>query len=132
MNPITGEAPQVDWPTVTIGQHQLVVRWTFFAQWLLSKRKVDIKSLGPMLANKEAPLVDCMVEIFAAMVAENFTSRELAAPSAEFWALAISKQPAIWPQCTAAIFGAFSKVPAAVAPTPADPATTGTQTNQVN
>jgi len=131
MQPVNGEVPQVDWPVVVIGQRSLVVRWTFYAQWLLSKRRVNIKELGPLLSSTDVPLVDVLVELFAACVAENWTKSKLDAPSADYWAAMISDHGGLpkWTECIKAVFDAMGKAPAAAAPpAPAEPATTGQQT----
>jgi hypothetical protein len=124
MTPISGEVPQIDWPTIVVGDQRLVVRWTFYAQWLLSKRKVNVKDLPTLMQAKDPALVDIMVECFTATVAENFTARALPAPNADHWALAISQanDPGLWGRVNQAIWQAVGKAPPAVA-TPAPQAT---------
>ena len=124
MTPIPGEVPQIDWPTIAIGDQRLIVRWTFYAQWLLSKRKVNTKDLPTLMQTKDATIVDVMVECFAAAVAENFTAGGLPAPSADYWALAISQanDPGLWQRVNAALWQAVGKAQPAVA-TPAPQAT---------
>ena len=121
-----GEVPQVDWPVATVGDQTLVVRWTFYAQWLLSKRKVDVRQLGTLMQAKDPSLVDVMVECFAAAVAENFTVRGLEAPTAERWALMISQasaaNPAIWNEVNQAIWQAVGKALPAASPAPSETA----------
>lgn len=122
MRPINGEVPQVDWPVASIGDQQLVVRWTFYAQWLLSKRKVDVRQLGVLMQAKDPGLVDVIVECFAAAVAENFTGRGLEAPTAERWALMISQasqaNPSVWQEVNQAIWEAVGKAQPAASPAP--------------
>ena len=120
--PLNGEVPQVDWPVVTVGDQKLIVRWTFYAQWMLSKRKVDVRQLGTLMQAKDASLVDVMVECFAAAVAENFTTRGLEAPTVERWALMISQasqeNPAVWNEVNQAIWAAVGKAQPAASPAP--------------
>jgi hypothetical protein len=124
--PVRGETPQIDWPTIQLGDQTLVVRWTFFAQWLLSKRKVDVRQLKSLVVLKDPSLVDTLVECFAAAVSENFTSKSLPAPDAEYWAYAISQastaNPDIWSEVNRAIWVAVGKVQ----PTTNNPATPAT------
>lgn len=131
MHPINGEVPQIDWPVVTIGDQRLVVRWTFFAQWLISKRKINIRELAQLMQAKDPSLIDLMVECFAAAVAENFTTRNLPAPTAEYWALAISQSgdPDKWGEVNRIFWEAVGKAPAAVA-TPAPQPTPQGMTTQ--
>jgi hypothetical protein len=133
--PIRGEQPQIDWPTLVLGEQTLVVRWTFYAQWLLSKRRVDVRSLGVFLATKEPAMVDTMVECFAASVAENFSTRNLPVPTADHWAVEISKQPDAlnsWKRCCDALFAAIAKMGPAAPPVPQDAApTTGVPAKSV-
>lgn len=124
---IPQESPQVDWPTIKIGDQVLVIRWTFYAQWLLSKRSVNVKEMPTLMASKDPSLVNTMVECFAAAVAENYTAAGLPAPTAEQWALAISntRDTALWGQINQKLWEAVGKArPAAVSPTP-DPAIQG-------
>ena len=126
MRPINGEVPQVDWPVVAVGDQRLVVRWTFYAQWLLSKRKVDVRQLGTLMQAKDPGLVDVMVECFAAAVAENFTARGLEAPTAERWALMISQaaaaNPGLWQEVNQVIWQAVGKTQPAASPAPSETA----------
>lgn len=121
--PIAGEAPQIDWPTIQVGEHSLVVRWTFYVQWLLSKRHVNVKQLSAIITERAPELIDVMVECFAAAVAENFSRAGRVPPTAEAWALLISEasfaQPAIWAAVNRAIWEAVEK--ARLAATPALP-----------
>jgi hypothetical protein len=124
------ETPQIDWPVVVIGQQRLTVRWSFYVQWLLSKRKVNVRALGEMIATKDPSVVDLVIECFAAAVAENYTSQGLAVPTAETWALQISADPETWPAINAAIWEAIKKArPAAATPAPQEPAQTGAPLN---
>lgn len=87
------KASAIKWPSITIGEHKdLAVRWTFYARWLLSKRQVDIVKLKIYMAEKNAILVDVMVEVFAAAVAENFKHEGKEVPDADYWALLVSQQ----------------------------------------
>ena len=124
---LPGETPQIDWPVVVIGDQRLVIRWTFYAQWLLSKRNVDVKALPTLMESKDPTLVNTMVECFAATVAENFTARNLPAPSADHWAYAISNtgDPNLWGEINQKIWVAVGKARPAVAPPAPEPATQG-------
>jgi len=118
--PMHSETPPIDWPVVQVGDQRLIVRWTFYVQWLLSKRKVNLKDLPALVSARDTALVDVMVECFAAAVAENFTARNLPVPDAEYWALTISQcgDPGKWQEITNAVWAAVGKAPPAVA-TPA-------------
>lgn len=120
MTPVNGEVPQIDWPIVVIGEQRLIVRWTFFAQWLISKRKINIRELPQLMTTRDPALIDLMVECFAAAVAENFTARNLPAPTAEYWALAISQSGGQkWAEINRKFWEAVGKAPPAVTETPA-------------
>jgi hypothetical protein len=123
------ETPQIDWPVVQIGQQRLTVRWTFYAQWLLSKRHVNVRALGNMIESRDPALVDLLVECFTAAVAENFTSQGLPVPTPEQWALAISSQPDKWQEINAAIWEAVRKARPAASPAPQETAQTGAPLN---
>lgn len=130
MTPVNGEVPQIDWPVVAIGDQQLIVRWTFYAQWLMSKRKVNIKDLPQLMNTRDPAIIDLMVECFAAAVAENFTTRNLPAPTAEYWALAISQSGGQekWAEINRVFWEAVGKVqPAAATPAPQETAQGMTQ-----
>ena len=126
------QTPPIDWPVVKLNQQRLTVRWTLYVQWLMSKRRVDIKKL-PMLMKDLAPeLLDTVMECFAAAVAENFTTQGLPAPSAEHWALVISNcgEPDKWQEVSSALWTAVGKArPAGEPPTQQEPAQTGTLPN---
>jgi hypothetical protein len=133
MDPVQGEVPQIDWPVVQIGDQRLIVRWTFYAQWLLSKRGVNVKELPTLMESRDPTLVNTMVECFAATVAENFTARNLPAPSADHWAAAIShaseQQPALWSEINQKIWVAVGKTrPAAATTQTPNPAQQGMTT----
>jgi hypothetical protein len=114
--PIRGEKPQTNWPTIQIGDQLLVVRWTFFVTWLLSKRKVDMLKLKDMGRNLDPGMVDTMLEVFSACVAENFPRGH--APDAEFWAAAISGtgEVDLFSRANSAILDAVGKAPKAAQP----------------
>jgi len=111
--PIQGEEPQINWPTVEVGEHKLVVRWTFYCQWLLSKRGVSLANLQELLARKEPGMVDVVVECFAACVGENFVAKGIPVPTAEYWALQITANGGIptWRRCSEAVFAAIALAP---------------------
>ena len=117
----------INWPTITIGEHTLTVRWTFYAQWLLSKRGVNVKDLATVVKDRDPSLINVMVECFAAAVAENFKQMGLPVPDADYWAGQISdasfENPDIWQQCNTIIWEAVRKVtPAAKPATPQETA----------
>lgn len=120
--------PPIDWPVVTIGKHRLILRWTFYAKWLLSQRKVDIRHL-----NQDSPeIVANLMEIFAAMVAENFKDAGHEPPTAEYWASAINDNGGDekWIEANKAISDAIAKArPAANTPGPQETATAATGVN---
>lgn len=76
----------VDYPTVTVDGQELTVRFSFLAQYLLSRAGVDLRK--PIAATDPGYLVS-RVAIFAAAVAENFPT-PAEAPTAEQWAARIA------------------------------------------
>lgn len=117
------KASAINWPSITLGPHVLVVRWTFYAQWLLSKRGVNVRDLRAAMNAKDPALVNTLVECFAASVAENFKAEGLPVPDAEYWAFIISdeaqKDDGVWLRVNQSIWTAVGKVqPAAVTPAP--------------
>lgn len=82
----------IDYPTVTIGERTLVVRYSFAAQILLVRGGLDPLQLGKLLANTEPRHKEYWIRVFAACVAENYldlsrpeecTFRN--APTADYW-----------------------------------------------
>lgn len=112
----------IDWPIVQVGDQRLTVRWTFYAQWLLSKRKVRVSELPRLMKEVDPAIVDVMVECFAAAVSENFTKRGQVAPDAEYWAATISENGGDekFKELNAAIWAAVGKAPRSVPPVPAE------------
>lgn len=115
-NPARGEKPHIAWPMIHIGEHALVVRWTFFVTWLLSKRKVNVLHLKEMGIARDPAMLDTFLEIFAACVAENFPRGH--APDAEYWAAAISEvgDPELFQIANKAVLEAVGKAPKAAQP----------------
>lgn len=104
------EKPQIAWPVINIGERALIVKWSFFAQWLLSKWGVKISELAAIMASKDATMVDVLMQCFTAAVAENF--EQGAVPIADFWAAEISREddPMVkWQACVTALFEAVAK-----------------------
>ena len=119
MAPLKGEVPQTDWPIIQIGEQRLIMRWTFYVQWLLSKRRVPIKGMVEALKERRPELVDTILECFAAAVSENYTAVGTPAPEAEYWARAISADPdpGKWSEICSKLFEAVGKVkPVATTP----------------
>lgn len=113
--------PPIDWPVVQVGKHRLIMRWTFYAKWLLSQRKVDMRNF----AQNSPEVIANSIDIFAAMVAENFTAIGQEPPTAAYWAMAISDNggDALWAEVVKAISETFGKVKPAAAPAPQETAT---------
>ena len=114
----------IDWPVIDIMGQRLTVRWTFYVQFMLSKRKVSVTQLPRMMQEKDPGLVELMVECWTAAVAENYTQQGQVAPSSDFWAQAISQAgDEVWRQINTAIWEAVKKArPAANQPAQTQPA----------
>ena len=86
----------IDYPTITVGERTLVVRYSLAAQVLMGRRGIDICKLGEMLAPTNPSGPSNMLQVFAACVAENFTgdSPETFSldrtPTADYWATQLS------------------------------------------
>ncbi len=136
------KASAIKWPSITIGEQTLTVRWSFFVQFLLSKRNVDYPAFFRMIQEQKQRVlpgetvnivvpvssVNTLVECFAAAVSENFKAAGLPIPDAEHWAMAISEvegtNPSIWSEVNAALWEALGKVTPAPKPVAAqEPAT---------
>lgn len=102
--------PQIDWPVITVGDETLIVRWSFYTQFLLSKRKVDVKNLGVALQTRSAEFLSIAVECFAAAVAENYTTKGQEPPTADQWAIVLSEDAALRAEAFKATWGAVAKV----------------------
>jgi hypothetical protein len=84
----------INYPTITIGDKTLVVRFSLAAQVLLGRRGIDIRQLSALLDKENPQGAENLVKIFAACVAENFIDQSNpatcslgAAPSADYWAM---------------------------------------------
>ena len=133
MGPLNEEVPQTDWPTIQIGEHQMVMKWGLRLRWLCSKRGVNLS-----FKSDDPRSMDITLEWFAASVSGHFTSRGQQAPTAEFWVGELEKLGPVGAmakleEITEKILDAFLKARAAeTAPLPADPAVTGATSQTLN
>lgn len=82
-----------DYPTITLGDRTLVVRFSLAAQILMIRRGIDPANLATLLAISDPLRTDRLLQVFAACVAENFldpsapTEYKLdGAPTSDYWA----------------------------------------------
>lgn len=82
----------IDYPTITIGERTLTVRYSLAAQVLLLRGGIDPADLNKLLDKEEPRRVEYLIRLFAACVAENFLDparpNEFAlsnAPTADYW-----------------------------------------------
>ncbi len=107
----------IDYPTITIGEHEnLTVRLSLAAQLLMRRRGLDPAKIGELMApgrtvpnpNKADPptipndkAVENVIIVFSCMVAENFLDKSTTkldlntAPTADYWATRIDDFTAV-------------------------------------
>lgn len=106
------EKPQTNWPKITVGSQMLIVRWTFYTQFLLSKRGVDVRKMPTLAKELDPGLVSVMVECFAAAVAQNYKDQQMPIPDADHWAMAIEEisgeDPGVWKRVCSSIWEAIN------------------------
>lgn len=104
-------------PTVTIDGRVLVVKCSLHAQYLLSQRGINAAAYILKAATKDPHGVACMMDLFAACVAENYLKAREIPPTAEQWASTISDEQ--WAEVCASVSAAMVKVLRPVTPAPA-------------
>jgi len=94
----------IDYPTITIGERTLVVRFSLYAQYLLSQQGVDLRK---PLSSRDPGYLAYRLAIFAAAVAQNYPAGK--APTAEQWALDLDGSLDRWADIEKAIGEAMGK-----------------------
>lgn len=74
----------IDYPTITVGDKTLTVKFSLYTQYLLSRAGIDLRA---PIAPGDPKYLSHRLEVFAAAVADNYKPGE--APAAEAWARTI-------------------------------------------
>ena len=88
----------IEYPTITVGERTLVVRYSIAAQVIMKRRGCDPKLLKELLDPANPAARDNLLVVFSAMVAENFLDAKPeafsfdGAPTAEYWMAQIEPQ----------------------------------------
>ena len=84
----------IDYPTITVGERTLVVRYSLASQILMRRRGIDPRALETLTTPENPKQAENWLTIFGCMVAENFctdTAFSLNdAPTADYWAAQLS------------------------------------------
>ncbi len=116
----------IEYPTVTINERVLTLRFSMLAKFQMSRlgiRASDFRLLGNP-TNPDPAIVSLMMRLFSCAVADNFMDLDRPAapveiPTPEYWAATIP--PEQWPEVCAATMKAMVKaIPPGAAPARAE------------
>lgn len=86
----------IEYPTITIGDRTLVVRFSLASQYVMSRRGIDARKFSSLLSLDNPGAVGAMFDIFACAVAENFVDPKatpetfsVTPPTADYWAFTV-------------------------------------------
>lgn len=123
----------IQFPCVTIGGKQYTLKFDFVAQYTADSMGLDPAAAVAAFAQQGSNLgkLSSLIKLFAAMVAHQYIAADEKPPSADQWAMRISKEPPeVQGKIGSAVVEAILKaLPGATTTAPADPATPGAPIN---